>query len=204
MAERLCQMLAEAECDVGAIEDFLDGLDNGTRIAEVTSLRRGEQRRLYEAVAGHRTLRVQDFVPADRPPLEEVVFEGRNTLPAFTRFAKVFCRPGDPEASEKGELWGYNRNSAFVETVVGPGFFVAADHGEQEVLVDYLRVPSGRPEHWPKILPNDARLSFFVYNGTQDVVRGVSEHVSIGRASRRGNIMNVWFVLCRNDEAGSV
>ncbi len=196
-------MLAEPEVDLGAIETFLDGLDNATRIAEVTSLRRREQQRLYREAEGHRKIRVGDFVPASHPPLAEVVYEGRNTLPAFTRFAKVFCRPDDAEARERGELWGYNRNSGFVETTVGPGFFVAADHGEREVLVDYLRVPPNRPAHWPEVLPNDARLSFFVYNGTQDVVRGISEHVSIGRASRRGKIMNVWFVLCRNDEPGS-
>ena len=138
----------------------------------------------------------------DNDPLSEVVFEGRNTLPAFTRFAKVFCRPDEARAAAAGELWGYNRNSGLLETTVGPGFFVAYDQGEAEVLVDYLRVPPDRPAHWPSILENDKRLSFFVYNGTQDVVRGVSEHVSIGRASRRGKTMNVWFVLCRDDSAG--
>ena len=195
----LREMLSRPEVDVRAIEAYLDGLDNDTRISEVTHLGRPAQRRLYAAVEGHRVIRITDFVPDSREPLSEVVFEGRNTLPAFTRFAKVFCRPDTPEAAAAGELWGYNRNSGFVETTVGPGFFVAYDHGDSEVLVDYLRVPPNRPEHWPPILNNDARLSFFVYNGTQDVVRGVSEHVCIGRASRRGRIMNVWFVLCRDD-----
>ncbi len=203
MPDRLRQMFDAPELDLGAIEELLDGLSNEDRIREVTSLGRQQQRRLFEAAAGHRRIRVEDFVPPSHPAFTEVVFEGRNTLPAFTRFAKVFCRPDDEEARGRGELWGYNRNNGFVETVVGPGFFVAANHGEDEILVDYLRVPPRRPDHWPEILPNDARLSFFVYNGTQDVVRGVSEHVSIGRASRRGKIMNVWFVLCRNDEAGS-
>ncbi|RLB54124.1 MAG: hypothetical protein DRJ42_10070 [Deltaproteobacteria bacterium] len=202
MVDRLRQMLRESEVDVPAIEAYLDGLDGDARIAEVTGLGRREQRRLYAAAEGHRVLRVSDLVPTSTAPLTEVVFEGCNTLPAFTRFAKVLCRPdsaSDPEAAAAGELWGYNRNSNFVETVVGPGFFVAADHGESEVLVDYLRVPPRRPDHWPPIRENHTRLSFFVYNGTQDVLRGVSEHVSIGRASRRGRLMNIWFVLCRAD-----
>jgi hypothetical protein len=192
-------MLRGPDVDVPTIEAYLDGLDNRARIDAVTSLGRAAQERLYTAVEGHRILRAADLVPLDQDPMREVVFEGRNTLPAFTRFAKVLCRPDDPKAASAGELWGYNRNSGFVETAVGPGFFVAYDHGDAEVLVDYLRVPPRRPEHWPEILNNDTRLSFFVYNGTRDVLRGVSEHVSIGRASRRGRIMNIWFVLCRND-----
>jgi len=191
-------MLSSSDVDVSAVTEFLDGLGNEERIAEVTNLRRPEQRRLFQAVKDHHPIRVTDFVPAENAPFSEVVFAGRNTLPAFTRFAKIFCRPDDDDAA--GELWGYNRSTGFVETTVGPGFFVAYDHGDTEILVDYLRVPPKRPEHWPAILDNDTRLSFFVYNGTQDVVRGVSEHVRIGRASRRGRTMNVWFVLCRNDD----
>jgi hypothetical protein len=67
------------------------------------------------------------------------------------------------------------------------------------VLVDYLRVPPERPDHWPPILPNSARLSKVVYNGTQDVLRGVSKHVTIGRATKGGKPMSAWFVLCRDE-----
>lgn len=197
MTDSFLTLLREPAIDMDAVEAHLDGLDDEERVEVVTSLRRSEQRRLYEAAAGHRVLRVGDLVPEDRGPLDEVVYEGRNTLPAFTRFAKVLCRPDDFAAADAGELWGYNRNSSFVETAVGPGYFVAQDHGEGEVLVDYLRVPPGHPSHWPEILQNHQRLSFFVYNGTQDVIRSVSEHVSIGQASRRGRLMNIFFVLCR-------
>jgi hypothetical protein len=47
------------------------------------------------------------------------------------------------------------------------------------------------------MLPNDARLSRLVFNGTQDVLRGISKHVCIGRASRGGKWMDNWFVLVR-------
>jgi len=100
------------------------------------------------------------------------------------------------------ELWGYNRTGAFVETTVGPGYFVAyPSEVGGEVLVDYLRVPPRCPEHWPTIVPNSTRLSRFVYDGTQDILRGVSKHVTIGRATKGGKPMSAWFVLCRDDES---
>jgi len=70
-------------------------------------------------------------------------------------------------------------------------------YGDSEVLVDYLQLPPAKLPHWPTILPNSSRLSRFVYNGTQDVLRGVSQHVSIGRAMKAGKYLPAWFVLCR-------
>ncbi len=85
---------------------------------------------------------------------------------------------------------------------MGPGYFVAYPYeNEGEVLVDYLRVPPKRPAEWPEILPNSSRLSTFVYNGTQDVLRGVSKHVTIGRAFKGGKPLSAWFVLCREDDS---
>ena len=133
------------------------------------------------------------FVPPGVPVLTGVTHEGRNSLAAFTLFAKVFYRL----AETPDELGGYNRTSELVSTTVGPGYFVAYPQGPTEVLVDYLRPPPRAPEGWPPILRNDERLSRFVYNGTQDLLRGVSSHVSIGRASRAGKVMDNWFVLCR-------
>ena len=125
-----------------------------------------------------------------------VAHEGRNSLLLFTHFAKVFYRPDDSAAAAK-ELWGFNRNGPLVTTTVGPGYYVAYPHGRHEVLVDYTRLPSKKPEGWPAILRNEQRLSRLVYNGTQDVLRGVSKHVSIGRAMRKGKNLDNWFVLCR-------
>jgi hypothetical protein len=131
--------------------------------------------------------------------MREVVHHGKNSLPAFTTFAKVFVRPDDPEAV-KTELWGYNRNPAFIETAVGPGYFVAHAHEvDGEMLVSYLRVPPRKPDGWPEIVPNSSRFSRFVYYKMEDVLRGVSSHVSIGRATRGGKDMDAWFVLCRED-----
>ena len=194
----LRRLLAEPTPDMEGIEAQLDALGHAARLAEVTSLGKKEQAILFDAAQGFRVVELLDFVPEGKPPLTGVVHHGKNSLPLFNRFAKVFCRP-DGDAPE-GELWGYNRSSALVETTVGPGYFVAGlrpEHGD--ILVDYLRLPPRHPEGWPPILPNEARLSRFVYNGTQDAVRKVSRHVSVGRASRAGRDLPNWFVLCRED-----
>jgi hypothetical protein len=192
----LRELCSADRLDMEAIEKYLDGLDARMRVEEVRSLGRREQRRLFDAADGYRPVRVEDIVPPETPSTREVVHHGKNSLPLFTRFAKVFCRS---EGNGGGELYGYNRNSSFLETVVGPGYFVARDNDRDgEVLIDYLRTPPARPiDGWPQVLPNHARLSRFVYNGTQDVLRGVSRHVSIGRAYKKGKPMGAWFVLCR-------
>ncbi len=178
-----------------AVQDYLDGLSPDRRQREALSLNRRQQRALFDAAQGFRPLTLEDLVPANVPAMEEVPHEGLNTLPAARRFAKVCVRPRDVQ----GEVWGYNRNIPILETVVGPGYYVAHDHHVKgELLVNYLRVPPERPAHWPPILPNSARLSRFVYNGTQDVLRGVSEHVTIGRAMKAGRWLPAWFVLCRS------
>lgn len=192
----LRELVSGQALDMQAIESHLDSLDHVHRVAEIRSLGRSHQARLFEAAKGYRPMGLDDIVASDRPSMAEVVHVGKNSLPAFNHFAKVFVRAPH---SEEPELWGYNRAGAFIETVVGPGYFVAYPHGEGEVLVDYLRVPSERPAHWPEILPNSARLSRVVYHGTQDILRGVSSHVSIGRATKGGKPMSAWFILCRED-----
>lgn len=197
--ERLRQMLTDRP-DMRAVESHLDELEPRRRVEEIRSLGRIHQARLFEAAEGYRQISLDHLVPRDREPMQEVVHVGKNSLPAFNHFSKVFVRP--PAALPESELWGYNRAGGFVETVVGPGYFVAYPHAVPgELLVDYLRLPLERPDHWPDILPNSARLSRFVYHGTQDILRGVSRHVTIGRATKERKPMSAWFVLCRQDDS---
>ena len=197
--ERLRELLSHDTPDMAAVVSHLDSLDSAERVAEIRTLGRAHLARLFDAAKGHKPISLNDIVSSDRGAMQELLHHGKNSLPAFNHFAKVFVRP-PPERT--GELWGYNRAGAFLETVVGPGYFVAYPHEVAgEVLVDYLRVPPERPEHWPAILPNSARLSKVVYNGTQDILRGVSKHVTIGRATKGGKPMSAWFVLCRDDES---
>jgi len=190
-------MVDVASPDMASIASYLDGLSHGTRVDEVRSLGRRAQARLFDAAAGFRALSLEDIVPADVPDMTGVRHLGKNTLPVLTHFAKVFARATD---GSEGELMGYNASGAFVGVVVGPGYFILREHSaEGELLVDYLRLPPSAPSGWPAILPNSARLSRFVYYNMQDVLRGVSKHVTIGRATRAGKDMNAWFALCRED-----
>jgi hypothetical protein len=95
-----------------------------------------------------------------------------------------------------GELYGYNHQT--LSPLTGPGYFVAReDPTRPEVLIDYREVPASHPDGWPEIGPNERGLARFVYGFMVDTLRGVSEHVSIGSAARKGRDLGSWFVLCR-------
>ncbi len=195
---RLQELLSSSRVDMEAVASYLDEIPSPRRVAESRSLDRGQQRRLFDAADGFRPVGLDDLVPVHVSVGDEVPHHGKNTLPTFSLFAKVFTRP--PKGEADGELWGYNRNPlALLETVIGPGYYVAYPHHVPgEVLVDYLRTPPRGLPAWPKVLPNSSRLSRFVYNGTQDVLRGVSTHMTIGRAQKKGKWMPAWFTLCRD------
>jgi hypothetical protein len=179
--------------DLSALGAWLDQfLLSYHRIDVLRALTAREQAALFEAAEGFRPLTLAHFVPDGVPALREVIHDGKNSLPLFSLFQKRFCRP----AEGSNELWGYNEQP--MRWATGPGYFKVREIDAGQVLIDYLEVPSGKtPERWPKVLPNSARLSRFVYFHTQDTMRGVSEHVSIGRAARDGKPMDNWFVLCR-------
>ena len=192
----LAQLLAVTAPDLGAIARHLDALGDSERVAETRSLGRKHLSCLYDIAKGQRPITLGFVVDDTKPPMTEVVHHGKNSLGAFTEFQKVFVRP---DGTHGEVLWGYNRTTSFVQTMVGPGYFVAYQQDPGEVLIDYLQVPPDKPADWPPIVTNNKRLSYFVYNGTQDRLRGVSEHVSIGRAYKGEKAMSAWFCLCRQD-----
>lgn len=179
--------------DLKGLQGYFDRLDAETRIKEARALTAKEQAVLFDAAKGFKPVKLIDFVPENVPTLKQVRHFGRNSLPLFRIFEKRFCRP----EGKKDELWGYNEQP--MKTFTGPGFFVAWQVSEDEVLLDYTKIPPGKPNEWPRILPNSVRLSRFIYYNTQDYMRGVSKHVSIGRATRKGKTMDNWFVLCREE-----
>ncbi|HEY2902777.1 MAG TPA: hypothetical protein VGL59_19505 [Polyangia bacterium] len=176
------------------IAEQLDRLSEDARIKAVMKLRRRQLAPLFEAAAFNEPLRLTDLVPAETPPLTEVIHEGKNSLPLFTRFQKRFCRPPST-GSATAELWGYNEQTHRMAT--GPGYFVAHFTDGGELIVDYTMLPPGKVPSWPKIIPNSARLSRFIYYQTTDVLRRVSKHVVIGRAFRKGQPFDAWFALVR-------
>jgi hypothetical protein len=192
----LARRLADPATRPQSIADAFDALAPAQRVAAARALGRAAQRRLYELVDGFRPLRLSDLVPPDRPDFVQVRHYGRNTLPVFTHFEKRFCRPKGADAAKPDSLYGYNFQT--MAPLTGPGYFVARDDEHRpEVLVDYNLIPDDHPAGWPEIKRNDQGLSRFVYGFMIDTLRGVSEHVSIGSAARKGKDMGSWFILCR-------
>jgi hypothetical protein len=185
--------------DLPGLARHFDGLGDAARAAATVSMTARQQARLYEAAQGFRALTLEHFVPKGVAPLTQVVHAGKNSIPVVSRFEKRFCLP----ASEADRLWGYNENPRAIRAATGPGYFVCYAIDAGQVLIDYTQVPTdkppGKPDRWPDVRPNSAGLSRFIYNRTKDTMRGVSDHVSIGRAARDGKAMDNWFVLCRRE-----
>ena len=189
--ERLIALVRAEPPDRAAIAAFLDGLPHGERVAAITALSGPRlQARLYAAVSGAPPVTLADFVPPDAPPLHEVIFHGKNSLPAFTLFQKRFCRP----SRGTGELWGYNHQA--LAWLTGPGYFVVHDDA-RGAAIDYREVPPERPPSWPEVKPNDRGLSRFVYRDMVDYIRRVSRDVFIGATHRNGEATGKLFVLWR-------
>ena len=190
--ERLIDLIRAEPPDRAAIASFLDGLSRTDRLEAVRALSGPRlQGRLYRAVESASRVTMADFVPPDAPPLREVIFEGKNSLAAFTLFQKRFCRP--PQGEE--ELWGYNHQS--LAWLTGPGYFVVHEDSRRGAAIDYRHVPPGKPTAWPEVKPNDRGFSRFVYRDMVDYMRRVSREVFIGSAHREGKELGNYFVLCR-------
>ena len=197
-SEELHQRLS-VEVDLGGVAKLLEEVPPDERIALVHSLSAAEQARLWTAAQG-RAVTIEEMVPRELGPLQPVIFHGKNSLPAFSRFQKRFCRPA--AGVERDELWGYNyQPTRWLAPLTGPGYFVAYDAREATgaVAVDYTKLPGDHPAEWPEIVDNSHRLSRFIYRNLVDYLRRVSPHVLIGRATREGKPLPNYFVLCRED-----
>jgi hypothetical protein len=190
--ERLLGLIRAEPPDPAAIAAFLDGCPGADRLAAIRALSGVRvQRRLYQAVERAPRVTMADFVPPDAPPLKEIIFEGKNSLGAFTLFQKRFCRP--PRGGD--ELWGYNHQS--LAWLTGPGYFVVHEDGGRGAAIDYRHVPPEKPPAWPEVKTNDRGFSRFVYRDMVDYMRRVSRDVFIGSAHREGKETGNYFVLCR-------
>ncbi|MEO7110335.1 MAG: hypothetical protein ABI183_07870 [Polyangiaceae bacterium] len=189
-------VLVDPVPDLHRLAEVLDELGHPARLDTIRKWDRALQIKLYEAADGFKKLTLEDYVPSDKAPLKEVIHHGKNSLPAFNHFQKRFCKPGD--TSKTDTLYGYNHQSNAWAT--GPGYFaVKTADKEGEIDIDYRLIVPEKPAEWPEIIPNHDKLGRFVYEGMVDVMRGVSKHVSIGRAMKKGKNMDAWFVLCREE-----
>jgi len=190
---RLVKLVRAPVVDREEIARFLDGLSGSDRVQAVRGLGGAAvQRRLYDAVALAQPVTIDEIVPPDAPALEQVIYHGKNSLPAFTHFEKRFCRPS---STGLPRLWGYNHTS--VARFVGPGYFTCHTVDDGLVAIDYRALPPEHPHAWPAIRPNSQGLSWFVYRDMVDYLRRVSKHVLIGAAHRHGTPLGNYFVLCR-------
>ncbi len=187
-------VLLEPKIDLPRLTEILDGMGHEGRLHTVRGWGKARQAELFEAAKGYRPLTLDHYVPSDVGNLTEVIHWGKNSLPLFSDFQKRFCRPED----EEGVLVGYNEGST--RGLVGPGYYVAEEK-DGELVIDYRKTPKTKVASWPEILPNSKKLGFLVYEGMVDYMRGLSSHVSIGRAEKGGKMMDAYFVLVREDRA---
>ena len=201
-APTLAQLLANPATTYAQVAQHLEALSLQDRTKQAIALGRKAQRRLFQLSAEAPAVTIEDFVPAGTPPLTQVVHEGRNTLPLFTRFQKVFCAPADGSK----RLFGYNEG--FTRHLIGPGYFVGhytneppSEAGWTErgaIVVNYFLVPDAEvAPGWPKVVPNTRGLQTFVFNGTRDYMRKVCEGVTIGEAFKGEKSIDNYFILVR-------
>jgi hypothetical protein len=198
--EQIQELLRAPNVDRAAVAELFEAAAPRERVEITEALDGKAQEKLWHAASAG-PVSIAEMVPRDVGPLKPVIFHGKNSLAAFTRFQKRFCRPAS--GVDRDELWGYNyQPTKWLGPLTGPGYFVAYDsNGLGGVAVDYTRIPTGKPAEWPDIHDNTYRLSRFIYNGTIDYLRRVSPHLLIGRATRAGKEMPNWFLLCREDPA---
>ncbi len=173
------------------IAAHLDGLPASERLAQVLDVRGGMVGKLYDAVGGGAPLTLEDFAPEG--DTRTVIFEGRNSLPAFSRFQKRFARIGNT-------VVGYNHQA--MSFVTGPGYFVVrpptpGEAHPDELFFDYTTEPPGIPTGWPAFKPNGAGLSRAVYQDMKDFCRTVAKGVLVGKAYKKGVAQNAYFTLTK-------
>jgi hypothetical protein len=191
-AERLIALVRAEPPEPEAIARHLDALTPAARAGAIRELGGARlQGRLWKAVADAPPVTLDDLVPIGAPPLGEVIYHGKNSLPAFTIFQKRFCRP----SRGADALWGYNHAS--LAWLIGPGYFVVHQDGSG-AAIDYREVPAEHPAGWPAIAPNDRGAARLVYGGMVDYLRRVARDVFIGAAYRGGAPIGSYFVLARD------
>jgi len=174
------------------LRSFLDGLSGRARVDEALSLGGGEVAKLYRICADGPPVVPEDFVPASLDDDTTVIFEGRNSLPTFSRFQKRFARLDD-------EIVGYNHQT--MAFVTGPGYFMVAPASADgdvpgELYFDYTKTPRRIPTSWPKLQSNTSGLSRLVYAHMKDYMRSVAKDVVVGAAYKKGKAQNAFFLLC--------
>ena len=188
--------LLEPTINLERLSEILDGLGHDGRVHTIRTWSKHQKQALFEAAKTHHRLDLDFLVPASVGPLVEVIHDGHNTLPMFSRFQKRFVKL----EGEAFPIGGYNHQS--MQGFTGPGYFGVTkgeDEHEGELVIDYAKIPKQKPASWPAIQSNDGGIAGIVNGGMIDYLRGLSAHVSIGVAFKNGQHRNQWFALVRKD-----
>jgi hypothetical protein len=188
--------LLEPTINLERLTEILDGLGHDGRVHTIRTWSKHHKAALFDAAKGYKKLDLDFLVPSSVGPLVEVIHEGHNTLPMFSRFQKRFVKL----EGEAFPIGGYNHQS--MQAFTGPGYFgVTQGEGEHEgeLVIDYSKIPKHKPESWPAIKSNESGIAAIVNGGMIDYLRGISNHVSIGVAYKDGKHRNQWFALVRLD-----
>lgn len=187
----------EPKVDIEKLAEILDGLGHEGRVHTMRTWTKKQMAEIFDACAD-RSISLDLLVPPSVGNNVEVIHDLKNTLPLFANAQKRFARlEGDV-----AEMGGYNRQHG-VARVSEPGYFTVrpgdGDHAS-ELVIDYGTVPRSKPDVWPAIAPNDRGvLNPIVWGGMVDYLRRISEHVSIGRATKKGKPIGQYFALVRRD-----
>jgi len=198
----LTKLLLDPSAPISEIARHLDALAPPARREALAATTRDQQRALFEKAKNSPPITVEDFVPRGTSPRTPVRHFGRNTLPllpSWRFFEKRFALP----ESDNSRVFGYNESPT--RWLLGPGYFVNVSTANNPawvergaMVVDYFQVPDGPvPASWPAVVPNSRGLQMFVYKGTRDFMRKVSEGVSIGAAYKGEKKLDHYFTLVR-------
>ena len=187
----------EPKVDIEKVAEILDGLGHEGRVHATRTWTKKQMAAIYDACAG-RPISLDQVAPSGAGTKVEVIHDLHNTLPVFTNGQKRFARL----ESDVADVGGFNRNYGLARASE-PGYFtVRAGEGEHEneLVIDYTQVPKSKPDVWPDIEANDKGfLNPLVWGGMVDYLRKVSEHVSIGKATKKGKAIGQYFALVRRD-----
>ncbi|HVY46577.1 MAG TPA: hypothetical protein VHB21_11900 [Minicystis sp.] len=190
------EQLVRGRASAKELAAHLDALPPDERVAEVVAVKGRGLARLWELVEGAAPLSVDEILPASETGTR--IYEGRNSLAAFSRFQKRMTRLPD------GQVVGYNHQS--MSFLTGPGYFLVKPPPEAgphagELYFDYTEPPPsigpgrGEPAGWPTFKPNEAGLSRLVYARMKDYCRRIARGVLIGMAFKDDVSQNAWFTL---------
>jgi hypothetical protein len=187
----------EPKVDIEKLAEILDGLGHDGRVHTMRTWDKKRMAAIYDACEG-RPITLDHLVPPSIGANVEVIHDLRNTLPLFSNAEKRFARLENDIAS----VGGYNRQHG-IARATEPGYFTVRDgEGEHanELVIDYGKVPTTKPSSWPEIEANDKGfLNGIVWGGMVDYLRRISQHVSVGKATKDGKAIGQYFALVRRD-----